>query len=222
MSVLVSGTHECPLCGAGSADPIGIAAGRDLFLCRVCDLVFVTPSQHLTPDRERERYSQHDNSADNAEYVRYLEGVARVLDTIPIDDPEVLDFGCGEEAVLTEILHERGVRCAAYDPLYGIGTDTLSRAYDVVIACEVIEHLRDPAAELGLIERLVRTGGYLVVRTQLRPENPEAVSRWWYAQDPTHICLFSERSLRWMAHAIHMPLQRVDLKGTAVLGPHHT
>ena len=33
-------------------------------------------------------------------------------------ESEVLDFGCGEHAVLTAILRSRGMTCDAYDPLY--------------------------------------------------------------------------------------------------------
>lgn len=208
---------SCRLCGSPHIEPIGVAAGRDLLLCRDCDMVFVPATQHLTPKRERERYAQHDNTADNPGYVSYLEGVARILDDIPVDNPSVLDFGCGEEAVLAGILREKGVRCAAYDPLYWIGGDALSGEYDVVIACEVIEHLRDLGSELSLLGRLVRSGGYLVIRTQLRPEDPAAVSRWWYAQDLTHINFFSERCMRWVASRIGMHLRSVSVQGTIVL-----
>ena len=69
--------------------------------------------------------------------------------------------------------------------------------YDLVLALHVVEHLADPVAVLRAARGLLRPGGRLVLVT------PGADSlglrwfgaAWWMLEDPTHVGLFTPRSL---------------------------
>lgn len=174
---------------------------RTLFYCPDCGLVFVPEAQWLSVDDERARYAHHDNTPANEGYVKLLGEVADVVCGLVAPGARVLDFGSGQNAVLTALLRERGLDCVAYDPLYGIGPDAFRVKYHAIVACEVIEHLRDLRAELTSLAGGLRPGGRIVVRTQCYPSLVELPS-WWYARDPTHLNFFAERTLAvgaWLA-----------------------
>jgi len=156
--------------------------------------VFVPKAQWLSVDDERARYAHHDNTLANEGYVRFLGEVAEVVCELAGPEARVLDFGSGQNAILTGLLRSRGRNAKAYDPLYGLGPNALRDTYDVIVACEVIEHLRDLRAELTSIAGCLRSGSHVVARTQCYPSLAELPS-WWYARDPTHLNFFAEPTL---------------------------
>jgi hypothetical protein len=199
----------CPLCRSNT----GLFASdkrREYFRCPVCRLIFVPPAFHLSRAEEKQRYDLHENTAADAEYVGYL---SRFLDEvfarIPFANPHVLDFGAGRHAVMTELLNRRGIRCTPYDPLYGIGEDALSAQYDIAILCEVMEHLRDPRADLDGLRQTVSRGGHVVVRTELWGDNGD-FSSWWYVQDMTHVNFFCRQSIRRAADILECRISFCD------------
>ena len=189
-------TGACKLCLAPACLPAGRNKHREFVHCPNCGLVFVPPEFWLSQDAERARYAHHDNSPSNKGYLRFLGQVADVV--VGLGASRVLDFGSGERAVLTELLRQRGLYCTAYDPLYGQGRSALHDRYDVVVLCEVIEHLRDLRAEILSLKGCLGPGGSIVVRTQCYPSVADVPS-WWYARDATHLNFFAERTLGFAA-----------------------
>jgi SAM-dependent methyltransferase len=178
--------------------PVGRNKHKEFVHCPNCGLVFVPREFWLSADEERARYAHHDNSPSNAGYVKFLGQVADVVAEIAPGGARVLDFGSGEHALLTEILRQRGFDCVAYDPLYDTGRSALLLRYDVVILCEVIEHLRDLRAEVLALKECLAPGGRIVVRTQCYP-SVAGVASWWYARDATHLNFFAEPTLNFAA-----------------------
>ena len=197
---------RCNLCGSGSVSLAGSDKHRFFYLCGDCALVSVPPKYWLSVDDERARYELHDNNMSNAGYVKFLSQVVdvatRVVDDVVTDNClktglKVLDFGCGKEAVACQLLKDKSIDCYGYDPLYGRTLPepvSKSGQYDIIILCEVIEHLRDIKRELTRINELLREGGVIILRTQIY-ESPLSFPSWWYARDLTHINFFSEKSL---------------------------
>jgi 2-polyprenyl-3-methyl-5-hydroxy-6-metoxy-1,4-benzoquinol methylase len=157
-------------------------------------LVFVPEAQWLTAEAERARYDYHANTPSNEGYVRFLGQVVDVVCGLVRPGTRVLDFGCGQQAVLAGLLRARGCEGVGYDPLYGTGADALTGRYDAIVLCEVIEHLRDPRAELTRLAACLRPGAPVVVRTRCYPSLAE-LPAWWYARDPTHINFFAPPTL---------------------------
>jgi hypothetical protein len=184
----------CRLCSAPDCRLIHTDPRRGYFLCPDCGLIFVPAADHCSVPDEKARYDLHDNDDGQEGYRRYLgEMVDAVCQRI---DPSarILDFGSGKNAVLISLFREKGYDCTAYDPLYSIGTDALSRRYDAIILCEVIEHLRDLPAEIERMRGLLAPGAALFIRTQFYPSIDE-FPRWWYKNDRTHINFFSRTSI---------------------------
>ena len=188
---------KCKLCPASACVPAGRNKDREFVHCPSCGLVFVPREFWLSEDEERARYAHHDNSQSNEGYVKFLGQVAGVVAGLG-GQPRVLDFGSGENAVLSDMLRQRGFDCVAYDPPYGKGQAALFDRYDIVVLCEVIEHLRDPRGEILSLKGCLGPAGRVVVRTQCYPSVADVAS-WWYARDATHLNFFAERTLEFAA-----------------------
>ena len=199
----------CKLCGATPCRLVPGPDARTFLACQGCGLVFVPSKDWLSVERERERYDFHHNEPDHAGYVAFLSEVVEAVLALDLDRQRsrVLDFGCGKKAVLAQLLREHGYSVTAYDPLY-CGLDSIEASYDLVVLCEVIEHLRDLGGELDRIARVLAANGRMLVRTQLVPES-RAMASWWYARDPTHINFFTLPAMEVVGRRIARPAVRM-------------
>ena len=189
---------QCKLCESEDVAVFFNDRARMYIHCATCGLIFVPDEDHVSVDEERERYTLHDNTMHNHGYVTYLNDVVCVLQQIKAAPVSVLDFGCGQNAILTNIICEHGYLCDPYDPLFGKELPSLSSIYDVVILCEVIEHFRGLKSEIHLIDRLLKHSGNIIIRTQLY-KNLQTFKSWWYRQDCTHINFFSFKTIEYLS-----------------------
>ena len=207
---------KCRLCKSTDSSFFISDKKRDYIICNTCKLIFVPDKDLVSKSKEKERYSLHDNAIDDREYMEYLQGFAKDLERIPLSDPKILDFGCGREAALTFILQEKGYRCCAYDPLYNRDLDTSEKAYDIVVLCEVIEHLRDIQKELELVEKILDSDGYILFRTEFYHKKGEFPD-WWYTKDITHINFFSLYTMETLAGLMGKKIFYTNGKNVVIL-----
>jgi len=206
--------NSCPLCG-GAVRRIGGADARDFFACPDCDLISVPRAQHLSNDDQRKRYALHHNTLDNAGYVAMLERFIDRLGRHLTPPARVLDYGCGVNRILVQLLERKEYRAAGYDPLYEIGRN-LNGPYDAVISTEVFEHFARPRDEVESIRRLLEPNGLLAVSTSFHPAW-ERMPEWWYGRDPAHVALYSQTTMRWIAANIGFEIIELDEKNWCVL-----
>jgi len=203
-------THHCPLCGT-SAVSGGRALSRLYCICPLCDLRFIPPAFHLSPAQEYARYLLHQNSGANTGYVKFLmvavECLKNHLSKTHQGAPTVLDYGSGPGPVLVELLNQHGFAAVGYDPHFGdqsvpgiVVTASLvgQGPFDAVVSTETVEHFRTPRIEWKKMIALIRPGGFLVVVTSLVVPGID-LSKWHYANDPTHIVFYSESTFRYIA-----------------------
>jgi hypothetical protein len=188
----------CPLCSTEAADIFYQDKTRDYFRCSACDLIFVAPEQHLSPEEEKSRYNLHQNSPDDKQYRTFLNRLSLPLqERIPAGSCG-LDFGSGPGPTLSVMFEEAGYPMEIYDTFYAKDPAVLEKQYDFITATEVFEHLHNPEKELDRVWGCLKSGGWLGVMTKLA-RSREDFSKWHYKNDPTHVRFFSNQTFEWLA-----------------------
>ena len=200
---------NCPLCDGNNTRHIGDLVGRPSLRCGTCDLLFVHPDFHLLPEMELQRYLTHRNNRDDSGYLVFLERLIAPLVALVTPGSEILDFGSGPTPVMAELMRERGYRVEIYDPFFSVDISVLDRTYDAVACCETAEHFRFPIDDWSKIMKCMRQGSMLGVMTLMYNDNMDVI-RWWYAQDPTHICFYSSCTMEWIAAHFGLQLDIVN------------
>ncbi|MBD3322192.1 MAG: methyltransferase domain-containing protein [Chitinivibrionales bacterium] len=192
---------RCPLCLSEKPVLLGADRRRRYYQCTTCLLCFVPEEYHVDTEQEKERYAFHDNTFENKGYVAWMERNAQEIATVASPGCRILDFGCGEHAVLSAVLNKKGYQCTPFDPLYSIGRDARGKKYDMIVLCETIEHIRDLRKELLRLWSDVAPGGKLFVKTQTYTDAADFFS-WWYKEDITHIRFFCAETFYYLENLL--------------------
>ena len=210
----MSALPPCPLCQSTSSRPHHQGADRAFWQCDQCDLVFVAASERLPYEEEVARYRHHRNDERDPAYVAFLSRLARpVIERTPVG-ARGLDYGSGVSAALAQIFVRSGRPTSAYDPVFRPDAALLLERYAFVTCSEVLEHVHDPQAMLIALAARVVPGGLIGIMTTFR-DAAEPFGEWWYARDPTHVCFYSEATMRWIAGRfgwrLELPVENVAL-----------
>ena len=188
----------CPLCDHHQTERVHSDRDRDYFECPRCALIFLDPAQRITTLDEVLRYLEHRNSASNEGYMRFLSRLADPVRVVLPAGARGIDFGCGPVSALGDLFTSWGFPTVSYDPLFRADEAVLRSRYGFAVCSEVAEHAHEPRALFEQLDRLVRPGGVIGVMTRFHgAEAPFA--DWWYRRDPTHVCFYDSRTMRWIA-----------------------
>ncbi|MCA1950934.1 MAG: PfkB family carbohydrate kinase [Treponema sp.] len=216
---------NCPLCDRPSTEIISTKR-RSFYSCSLCGFVWADPASYLSSEEEEKRYGLHENSRENAGYVRFLseildqglqywyssrrsqayhqEGTLDATGTAPL----VLDWGSGPNPLASDLLRERGCTVYSYDPLFGLPLPPEDQRFDIIFCIEVAEHFKDPLKDFSAMARYLKCGGLLIIHTHKIPREVFAgevgslkdfFAPWWYKEDPTHVSFYSDQSLEVLA-----------------------
>ncbi len=174
----------CPICNDDDFRKIREDSGFDIVECNACGLLYVNP-QPTAGELER-LYSQDYYGTDRAFVEKSLnhrrpvyERGIRILRRLG-EPGKVLDDGCGngdfvglaERAGWEAFGVELSEHAAAFAKEKGLnvkrgtlrGSGYPSGFFDVVTLWDVLEHLPDPREEVKEIHRVLRPGGFVVIR----------------------------------------------------------
>ena len=188
----------CPLCSTIRVERWHEDKSREYFRCVTCQLIFVPSAYHLSPSDEKSQYDLHQNSPDDHGYRRFLTRILEPIHARLEPGSSGLDFGSGPGPTLSAMFGEVGHRMAIYDPFYATDASPLAFEYDFVAASEVVEHFRNPSADLNRIWACLKPSGVLGIMTK-RALDREAFAGWHYKDDRTHVGFFSRDTFEWLA-----------------------
>lgn len=154
--------------------------------------------------------AEEESGANGSTSLLAAESIAkRMVRNIP-EAASLLDYGAGTGALSQALArHHPAAEIHAYEPygpvrhypgvVWSSAEDGpwSSRQFDLIVLCEVIEHIPDPVGLLRDLKPRLNAGGRIAVTTPnargvwARVQN----GRWREAQNPTHLCLFTEQSL---------------------------
>lgn len=208
-------SNFCLLCGSDSIKSTPTKDQKTYYACHQCHLTFVDPIYRPAPAEEKSRYLKHDNKRADLGYVRFLEKA--ILPSLQYLSPGqlILDYGCGPEPVLSQVLRDKyNLKADNYDPYFA--TSALKGSYHFIFSTETFEHFYNPAHELEKINRLLATKGYLCIMTQLLDSSID-FDEWWYRRDPTHVCFYKRQTLEYICAHWGMRLAYSDHRSVAIL-----
>lgn len=168
----------------------------------------------MSRSEARERYLLHRNGIEDEGYRDFLSRAVDAALPVLTASSRGLDYGCGPVPTLSRLLEARGYRMTDYDPLFRDGT--LEPQYDFIFSTECFEHFEDPSRDIARVVDLLAVGGILTVMTELWGAETDLES-WHYLSDPTHVSLYSERTLGYVCGRYGLELVAGDGRRVFVL-----
>jgi SAM-dependent methyltransferase len=214
----------CKLCGSAATLLFGLPAAKMTggpipdapddcwyYQCERCDFCFTRAldvQDHVEIYDETYWHNQDPDWYGRVSQTLRLAALANELRRGHLPELEMLDFGCGIGAFVEVARRDLGLQVWGHDIIPPkVGQEWFlpalgDRKFDVITACEVIEHLPDPRAIFDLIRAHLKPGGVFTFQTAYW--DPTTLGRdWWYLGPGNgHISLYSERGLSYVFSAM--------------------
>ncbi|MDB9314963.1 class I SAM-dependent methyltransferase [Spirulina sp. CS-785/01] len=191
-------SSSCPICQQSPVIPFLSVGGRDYWRCCHCQGTFLAAEQLPTAREERDCYDLHENDGADGGYRRFLNRLLEPLLGRLQGRQEGLDYGCGPNPVLAQMVRDAEHSMAVYDPFFYCDRTPLQRQYDFITCTEVVEHFYHPAQEFALLSRLLKTGGWLAIMTCFQTDDA-AFANWHYRREFTHVTFYREFTFQILA-----------------------
>ncbi len=205
MSVSQKSTRKCPLCQGASQ-----AVYDNLFYrCKECTGIFRVKEEHLTPEKEKQRYDLHNNDIFDKRYQNFVSPIVEAVKNDYEPTAHGLDFGCGPGPVISKMLTDAKYQLEQYDPFYAPQKNLLTKQFDYIVCCEVIEHFRNPNKEFATLSKLLEPDGRLYCMTDLYRDDQD-FKDWGYKDDQTHLYFYTKTCLEWIKNYFEFSTLVID------------
>ena len=204
----------CPICSGTNVFSFQLIGSIEYFRCKTCLGLFTDPESRLSPQEEKERYSQHNNAINDPQYRKFLSNLYLPLSQKLSSNMKGLDYGCGPGPALAEMFREDNYTIDIYDPYFFPDKSLLDKKYDFVTCTETAEHFCEPHKEFNRLDSLLVGGGWLGVMTNFYNDSID-FEDWYYRKDPTHVVFYTEQTLEaialMMTWSIEIPANNIVL-----------
>ncbi len=168
------------------------------------------------PDRDKElkRYNEHNNDVNNAGYQQFVMPIVDAVAKQFTSNHQGLDFGAGPGPVVAKLLHDKQYDFVLYDPFFYDYPHLLTKTYDYIVACEVIEHFHNPYKEFVLLKNLLKPNGKLFCMTSIYNQDIN-FSTWYYKNDPTHVFIYQQETIFYIRE--HFGFKDVEILNNMII-----
>ena len=209
---------QCKLCNNPVITIMDLRNNWEFFHCRECEFIFKNPSNFVSKENELKQYNHHNNTMDSPGYVEMFENFIDATFGTNIDKiKNVLEFGSGPGPVLSELLKAKNLNVDLYDKYFSPQKVYEGKRYDLITSTEVIEHIEDITEIFEFFSSHIKSGGYLALMTQFHTNDTEDFKKWWYKNDPTHICFFRPHTFEVLAKMSGFEVLKHDSKKSVFL-----
>jgi len=209
---------QCKLCNNPVITIMDLRNNWEFFHCRECEFIFKNPSNFVSKENELKQYNHHNNTMDSPGYVEMFENFIDATFGTNIDEiKNVLEFGSGPGPVFSELLKAKNLNVDLYDKYFSPQKVYEGKRYDLITSTEVIEHIEDTKDIFEFFSSHIKSGGYLALMTQFHTNDTEDFKKWWYKNDPTHICFFRPHTFEVLAKMSGFEVLKHDSKKSVFL-----
>ncbi|MCW9026837.1 MAG: class I SAM-dependent methyltransferase [Thiovulaceae bacterium] len=209
---------RCKLCNNPVTNIIDSRNNWEFFHCKKCEFIFKNESDFVSSEDELKQYNNHNNTMDSPGYVEMFEKfMDATFDEYIKDIKKVLEFGSGPGPVLSELLKNSGLNVDIYDKYFSAKKVYEGKKYDLITSTEVIEHIENPKDIFDFFASHIKKSGYLALMTQFHTNDAEDFKKWWYKNDPTHICFFRPHTFEVLAQKSGFKVLKHDSKKSILL-----
>lgn len=191
---------NCKICNASVTSVFDERNQWEFFHCKSCEFIFKNEKEYVDSDKELSQYNNHNNTMESPGYVEMFEKfIDATFEPYINDITNVLEFGSGPGPVLSELLTQKGLSVDIYDKYFSPKKVYENIKYDLITSTEVIEHIDAPSKIFDFFAQHIKKDGYLALMTQFHKNEEVDFKKWWYKNDPTHICFFRPRTFEVLA-----------------------
>ncbi len=188
---------QCPLCQEKQIEKIiPDINNRVYWRCPSCFLIFIDSNHLPAPQQEKARYDLHQNENTDTTYLSFLSPMIDSIKPYIHKTMLGLDYGCGPNPVLADMLRSQGYSIFHYDPYYFPIIDRIN--FDFVLSTEVVEHFHKVEVEWTRLIDLVNQGGYLGIMTHMYDDVTD-LKKWYYMRDFTHTAFYHSQTFSFIA-----------------------
>lgn len=196
---------NCPLCRHPGAPLLK----EEFYVCSHCSGIFRNRENLIGYEEEKKRYEHHNNDVNDPGYQKFVSPITSFVLSNFSPQSFGLDFGSGTGPVISKILKENDYNIQPYDPFFANDQTLLSKSYDYIVCCEVIEHFHNPHLEFKQLYKMLQPGGILICMTHLYSPDINFAS-WYYKNDPTHVFIYQAATVQYLAGAFLFQSVEVD------------
>ncbi len=191
---------QCKICNNATINIEDERNNWEFFHCQECEFIFKNPAAHVDDAKELSQYQNHNNTIESRGYVEMFEKFMRTTFEPYLNSiQDVLEFGSGPGPVLAELLRRKGLKVDIYDKYFAPKKVYDAKTYDLITSTEVLEHIDNPKEIFDFFAKHLKVGAYLSIMTQFHTNDAKEFSKWWYKNDPTHICFFTPHTFEVLA-----------------------
>jgi Methyltransferase domain len=174
----------------------------DFMACPNCEFLF--PAEVFWLNEAYQRPINLEDTSILERNIRFAKIISVILYFFFKRQGQFLDFA-GGYGLFTRLMRDIGFNFQWYDPhtpnLFAQGFEcelNSSRKFELITACEVLEHFENPAAETS---RLFSLSDNLLFSTILLPQSPPRADEWWYYgfEHGQHISFYSKKTMEFLA-----------------------
>lgn len=200
---------KCPLC-YGDKEVFHRINGKIYYQCRICFGISLDPVHFLEPEKEIQRYLEHQNDVNDIGYREFVQPVTSAILADFTPRHLGLDYGAGPGPVIARVLKEKSYNIRLYDPYFCPDEKYLERRYDYIVCSEVIEHFKFPGAEFKRLKGLLKNPGALYCLTRIY--DGIDFKKWYYKNDPTHVFFYTAETIQWIEKHFDFLSSRIDTR----------
>ncbi len=197
----------CPLCNTSLQQRVD----PKYFLCAGCGAYVMEQKHWLSAADEKARYDTHNNDVHDLGYRKFVQPICSAIQNDFTPEHHGLDYGCGPGPVISTMLREMNYQIRLFDPFFHPDPTYLEHRYDYIFSCEVFEHFFEPKMEIEKLISLLKLKGKLYIMTHLyNPKVEVEFQKWYYRNDPTHVFIYTEKTISYIAQHFSLELEKID------------